>query len=185
MLINIGEKPESDFDDPVGMLRDCHKRIRHFLETQAFAAKKFHGLPLPKDVASSVLNSLRYFRDAAPNHTADEEKSLFPRMRTSVTEEKSAALMQSLEHEHRWAESQHELVDSIFRAWISNGSSSAEETEKLMSTLTQLEAFYDEHMQHEECTLFPLAEGKLSSSDLACIGAEMAERRGLKFCPSR
>src|SRR5579884_2040993 len=102
MLITIGKKPESDFDDPVGMLRDCHKRITYFLNTLAIAAKNIPGQPLPEDVQGAVLNSLRYFREAAPNHNADEEQSLFPRMRTSM-EQSPAALMQSLEDEHRRA----------------------------------------------------------------------------------
>jgi len=151
MLVNIAQKRESNFDDPVGMLRDCHKRITYFLGTLAFAAKKFSGLPLPHDVRSAVLNSLRYFREAAPNHNEDEERSLFPRMRTSLGSAESAAiLMQTLEGEHRWAKSQHEVVDDLFRRWISNVCIDAEESENLLSTLTQLQTFYTEHIRHEE-----------------------------------
>jgi hypothetical protein len=31
MTIQIGAKPDSGFDDPIGMLKDCHRRIEHFL----------------------------------------------------------------------------------------------------------------------------------------------------------
>jgi hypothetical protein len=31
MAIQIGAKPDSGFDDPIGMLKDCHRRIEHFL----------------------------------------------------------------------------------------------------------------------------------------------------------
>lgn len=185
MLVTIGKKPESDFDDPVGMLRDCHKRITYFLDTLAFAAKKFRGLPLPHDVRTAVLNSLRYFREAAPKHNADEEQSLFPRIRTSIrSEESTAVLMQSLQDEHRWAEGLHETADDLIRTWIANSSLNTEESEKLISTLTQLQSFYAEHIGHEEQTIFPLAEESLSAPEIASIGAEMAARRGVKFAVS-
>lgn len=185
MLVTIGKKPESNFDDPIGMLRDCHKRITHFLGTLTFAAEKFRRLPLPHEMRNSVLNSLRYFREAAPNHNADEEQSLFPRMRASIGSEKSAAgLMQSLEGEHRWAEGQHHAVENLFRTWISNGCIGAEEAEALVSTLTQLQRFYAEHIRHEELTIFPLAEKSLSTTQIASIGVEMAVRRGVDVSAS-
>ena len=31
MAIQIGAKPDSGFDDPIGMLKDCHRRIVSFL----------------------------------------------------------------------------------------------------------------------------------------------------------
>jgi hemerythrin-like domain-containing protein len=185
MLVTIGKTPESDFNHPVGMLRDCHKRIAYFLETLVFAGNKFHGLPLPNDVRSAVLNSLRYFREAAPNHTADEEKSLFPRMRASITQEQSATiLMESLESEHRSAEIQHEAVDELFRSWISHGQLGADDSESLLSTLARLKSFYAEHIRNEELTIFPLAEESLSDAEIASIGIEMAARRGVRFSPS-
>jgi hypothetical protein len=30
MAIQIGAKPDNGFDDPIGMLKDCHRRIEHF-----------------------------------------------------------------------------------------------------------------------------------------------------------
>lgn len=181
MLISIGQKPESDFDNPVGMLRDCHKRILYFLNTLAFAAQKFRGLPLPRDVQSAVLKSLKYFDEAAPKHNADEEESLFPRMRACVaTEQRAAALMQMLEDEHRWAEGRHAAVAQLFRAWMADGALGERESERLMRTLTELQAFYAEHIQQEETAIFPLAEEGLSAEEIAAIGSEMAERRGVK-----
>jgi hemerythrin-like domain-containing protein len=184
MLVTIGQTPGSNFDDPLGMLRDCHKRITYFLDSLAFAAKKFHGLPLPHEVRKVILNSLRYFREAAPRHNADEEKSLFPRMRSFINGKQFAsALMQSLEGEHRWAESQHELVDGLFRKWIANGSVTLEESESLVSTLSQLQAFYALHIRQEELAIFPIGEEELSAAEIAAIGVEMAARRGVDFSP--
>ena len=30
MPVQIGARPDSGFDDPIGMLKDCHRRIAHF-----------------------------------------------------------------------------------------------------------------------------------------------------------
>jgi len=184
MPVTIGKKLESNFDDPVGMLRDCHKRITYFLDSLAFAAKKSRGLPLPREMQSTVLNSLRYFREAAPDHNADEGQSLFPRMRSFINGKQFAsALMQSLEGE-RWAESLHEFADGLFRKWIANGSITGEESERLIATLNRLQGFYVVHIRQEELAIFPIAEEGLSTREIAAIGVEMEARRGVGFPPT-
>ena len=186
MLVTIGKKPESNFDDPVGMLRDCHKRITCFLDSLAFAAKEFAGLPLPQEIQTSVLNSLRYFREAAPHHNADEEQSLFPRMRSLIKGAQfTSVLMQCLEGEHRWADSLHELADDVFRKWIVDGSITQAESQRLVTTLSRLQAFYVVHIRQEELVIFPIAEEGLSTAEITAIGVEMATRRGVDFSSAK
>lgn len=31
MAVNLGEKPLATFSEPIEMLKDCHRRIEHFL----------------------------------------------------------------------------------------------------------------------------------------------------------
>ena len=83
MAIIIGDKPDSDFSDPIGMLEDCHRRIEGFLDVLLTLAGQTQGNAFTDEHRAAVETSLRYFRDAAPKHTADEEESLFPRMRAS------------------------------------------------------------------------------------------------------
>jgi hemerythrin-like domain-containing protein len=92
--------------------------------------------------------------------------------------------MESLESEHRSAEIQHEVVDELFRSWISRGQLGADDSESLLSTLARLKSFYAEHIRNEELTIFPLAEESLSDAEIASIGIEMAARRGVRFSPS-
>ena len=42
MAIPIGAKPDSGFDDPIGMLKDCHRRIEHFLNILCLVADRAH-----------------------------------------------------------------------------------------------------------------------------------------------
>ena len=79
MPIVIGAKGESDFTDPIGMLGDCHRRIERFLNVLVSVAEQARGEAMNAE-QHSALETLRYFREAAPKHTADEEESLFPRL---------------------------------------------------------------------------------------------------------
>lgn len=43
MAITIGDKPDRDFNDPIGMLEDCHRRIEKFLDVLLTLADQAQG----------------------------------------------------------------------------------------------------------------------------------------------
>src|SRR5262252_10900664 len=102
MPIVIGAKRESDFTDPIGMLGDCHRRIEMFLNVLVRVAEQARGDALNAEQRGALESALRYFREAAPKHTADEEESLFPRLRNMRNPEVEAALgkLGPLERDH-------------------------------------------------------------------------------------
>ena len=79
MPVQIGSKA-SDFSDPTGLMSDCHRRIEMFL-TALRAVGDCDGRQLAEDERRALDAALRYFCEAAPKHNADEEESLFPRLR--------------------------------------------------------------------------------------------------------
>ena len=79
MPVQIGAQSHS-FSDPTGLLSDCHRRIEMFLGTLERVASVIDR-PLTEETRPALESALRYFREAAPKHTADEEESLFPRLR--------------------------------------------------------------------------------------------------------
>jgi hypothetical protein len=79
MPVQIGTQSHS-FSDPTGLLSDCHRRIELFLGTLERVASVIDR-PLTNDTRSALESALRYFREAAAQHTADEDESLFPRLR--------------------------------------------------------------------------------------------------------
>ena len=79
MPVQIGAQSHS-FSDPTGLLSDCHRRIEMFLRALERVASVIDR-PLTEDIRTAMESALRYFREDAPKHTADEEMSLFPRMR--------------------------------------------------------------------------------------------------------
>ncbi len=81
MPIAIGQKLESDFRNPLGLLSDCHRRIERFLDGLIVISEEAQGNKIDDVQRQQFEVGLRYFRVAAPKHTLDEEESLFPRLR--------------------------------------------------------------------------------------------------------
>src|SRR6478672_9023307 len=106
MAVRIGGTPEHSFEQPLGLLSDCHRRIELFLGVLTRIAEDARGGALAEQRCSALMTALRYFREAAPKHTADEEQSLFPRMRACKGAEVEAALdrVAALEVDHRRAD---------------------------------------------------------------------------------
>lgn len=182
MPIVIGAKPESDFKDPIGMLGDCHRRIERFLNALWTVAVDVKGGPLDNDQRAALATGLRYFREAAPKHTADEEESLFPRLcrldRPGL--QPLLAKLDSLEQDHESAEKCHREVDRLGELWLSAGRLSSPDAEHLATLLGRLVELYRRHIAMEDTEVFPFAAGALASSDREAIGAEMAARRGIE-----
>ena len=181
MPVQIGQKRESDFGEPLGLLSDCHRRIELFLAVLNRVASECAGRRLSSEEQANFENALRYFQEAAPRHTADEEESLFPRLRSSGDPAARTALasLAALEADHTLAARDHAVVDKLGRSWINNGPLSDEEHGTLSGALSRLSKLYARHIVVEDAELFPLAAQVLQPDELASIGEEMAARRGL------
>jgi len=180
MPITIGAKRESDFTDPIGMLGDCHRRIERFLNVQVTLATREKGGSLTEEHRAALETSLRYFREAAPKHTADEEESLFPRLRRIDFAKTQAILarIDSLEQDHEHAGKAHDEVDQLGRRWLTGGRLSPEDASRLCTVLDQLATLYRNHIAIEDSEVFPFAASILDASDRKSVGVEMAARRG-------
>jgi hemerythrin-like domain-containing protein len=182
MPIQIGQKADHGFDEPLGLLSDCHRRIEHFLRVLTVVATEAAGGPLSADYRRALEGALKYFAEAAPRHTADEEASLFPRMRQSGNPAAAAALtaLDALEHDHDDAEARHAAVDALTRRWLEAGQLDASETAALREHLARLQALYARHIAIEDREVFPLAAQVLDAEQIAAVGREMAERRNVR-----
>jgi hemerythrin-like domain-containing protein len=182
MPIVIGAKRESDFSDPIGMLGDCHRRIERFLNALLTVATSAKGGPLTSEQQTALAASLRYFREAAPKHTADEEESLFPRLTRLDRPDLQPLLarIDSLQQDHECAEKRHREVEHLGQMWLADGRLSTQDAEHLTLVLTQLVELYRRHIAMEDTEVFPFAAHALASSDRHAMGAEMAARRGIR-----
>lgn len=181
MPVTLGSRQDHGFDQPLDLLSDCHRRIERFLAILQRVMEQAGGKPLNDEQRRAVEAALGYFRTAASRHTADEEESLFPLLRASSTPAAQAAMriVQALEHEHAAANVAHAEVEFWYRRWIELGPLAAPQTRKLSQVLRGLREMYRRHIDVEDNEIFPLAGQMLSPEQLARLGKQMAERRGL------
>lgn len=176
MGIQIGAKPDSGFDDPIGMLVDCHRRIERFLSILCVVVERARGRSLTEEERQAVEAALLYFRVGGQRHNADEEESLFPRLRAVSTGEGFHELG-GLENEHRQANKWHEEADGLYRSWMDAGRLSTEDEERIVNATRQLQRLYDGHIQLEERVVFPRAAEVLDRPSIAAMGEEFRARR--------
>lgn len=167
--------------DPTSLLSDCHRRIEMFLNVLLKVAKSAER-PLAEEARKSLDTALRYFREAAPKHTADEEESLFPRLR--LMEDPNVDLLlgrlEPLEEDHRRATPLHSRVEMLGERWLNLGSLATEEVEEFRMLVVELAGMYGRHIEVEESLVFPIAAKLLSSEEKIAIGREMAGRRNVR-----
>ncbi len=179
MAVQIGAKSHS-FSDPTGLLSDCHRRVEMFMRSLCQVADAADQ-PLTDETRRALDLSLRYFRESAPKHTADEEESLFPRLRRISDPELQAALarLDKLEADHRWAEPLHASVDALGLKYLEARHLSAEDAQQFRNAVRQLQEMYARHIEVEDRDVFPVAKKVLNPQMQQEIGYEMEARRGL------
>jgi hemerythrin-like domain-containing protein len=160
------------FDDPIGVLRACHRRMERQLATLGRLCKHVPENHADTDARTAAAAIMRYFDTAAANHHADEERTLLPRLRSARPD--LSALCSAIEREHaelgdRWRRLRPRL------AAIAVGRSG-------YLPLREVDGFrtgYATHIAKEEADLFDEAQAALDAAILAEIGEEMAARRNL------
>ncbi len=135
------------------------------------------------DVRTALETALRYFAQAAPKHTADEESSLFPRMRQINRPEVRSAFseLDKLEGDHRVAEPLHVRVQELGEQYLANGSLSGAQVAEFRQAVATLSSMYERHIELEDRVIFPLAARVLSADEKSVIAAEMAGRRKVEL----
>jgi len=162
------------FDEPLALLRACHKNIIDRCERLQNLVSHVDAQGVDDEARTAARNIFRYFSTSALLHHRDEEEDLFPRLnRQSI---KIAELIRDLKQEHTRLD---QLWDSI-----------SAELEKLPDDnfsedfLQASNAFCTlgrQHVNRENMEFLPLAANSLSKLELADIGESMAARRGVRM----
>jgi hemerythrin-like domain-containing protein len=166
-----GDVPPAAFRRPLAVLQACHGLMRgHCVTLERLPDYLLRHGP-DERARTAAQRALRYFRNAAPLHFADEEMDLFPRLLTVLDgrEERLAGTILELvvqhgQELHGWA------VLEPFLETVAAGEKSS------LPDLRGYAAGLREHMGNEEMVIYPLAS-RLDPESLGQIGAAMAARR--------
>jgi hemerythrin-like domain-containing protein len=161
------------FDDPLGMLVACHRRIKRQFATLARLQEHLPEHGLNDDARTAARNVLRYFDTAAVNHHADEEESLFPRL-VRLRGEQAKRIATDLERDHERLAMRIARLRPYLVA-IERG----ERADLPPDVVDDARTAYEAHIAREESELIPLASAALDADALRTIGEEMAARRGV------
>lgn len=171
-MIGIGKKEAAT--DPVGRLLECHDKLRKFSATAVRLAQSHDSTP--EDVVDAASGVARYFTQALPRHTADEDESLLPRLRgLDATLDRE---LDAMEREHR---EHHGPVTELI-ALCDALADAPERLDELRVELLRLAAQVDEdfgvHLAREENVIFPAVQRLLDEEAQNAIANEMSGRRG-------
>ena len=165
-------EPAPGYDDPLGMLAACHRRIERQLATLDRLRRHLPAHGCDADARAAAAGILRYFDTAAPHHHADEEESVFPRLVAAAPD--ALALVETLAREHEALAANWQRLRPVLAALT------AGEAAPLTAELVDgVRAAYAAHIAIEEAELIPWAARSFDAATLATVAGEMAARRGV------
>ncbi|MBL8937017.1 MAG: hemerythrin domain-containing protein [Archangium sp.] len=167
MLVNIGGPAKRE--DLVGLLLECHERIRRFSRLTVEVATRVDLSR--RDLEDACERCERYFVEALPKHVADEELSLLPRLK-GLGVDAALATMHAQHEAH--APLLAEALDGLRQLRMTP---SAQTRERLATVARSLVADFDVHLEAEERVLFPLIPTALSAEQQRLAVAELRSRR--------
>lgn len=177
-MSNLLKPPAPGFDDPLGLLRACHGRIRERLDTLERLPSHLASHGADRDAQQASRRILEYFDRAAPHHHADEDADLFPLL--LACQDRAAwdadlpELLGRLAAEHPQLEQGWARLRPALQAVAEGkGTASPEAPEWIAANRM--------HLALEEDRVLPLAALLLTPAELARLGRSMAARRNVEF----
>jgi len=173
MLSNIqtSPKPSSDKEDAISLLLGCHQRIRHFTEVALRLAQNPEA-PV-SDRSEAARSVLRYFQVALPLHEADENESIYPRLRRKLPPGALADANEAMVRQHTEIDA---VIAELIPQWQSVAAAAGQPPE-LLSRTSHLQQLWDVHLSVEEEHVVPALRQHLTADDLNAIRNEMSVRR--------
>jgi hemerythrin-like domain-containing protein len=167
--------PASGFDDPLGMLAGCHRRIAGFCDTLERLVTHLESAGADSEARDAAQRICAYFDKAAPQHHADEEVDLLPLLHQRARTNAEAAAVADWETR---IGAEHSAQDKVWRHLREELQAVIEGRGAAAPSAAAFAALQREHYRFEDAEVFPLAQALLSDEDRAGLGRAMARRRG-------
>ena len=177
MLLSLKRhRDEAAAPGVVDLLLGCHARIRHFTSV-ASALAGAAGAP-PGEIQAAAGAVVRYFVEALPLHSADEDGSLAPRLLALPLTEAERHAVEAMTREHPGIHDRLSRLLPLWRAVEADPERLAVEAAPLQRLTAELATAWDAHLGPEEALVFPALNRLSTAEDLAAIQNEMRARRG-------
>ncbi len=177
MLNSIKSGPTADpeTEDAISLLLGCHDRIRHFTEVGARLAQS------PQAPASDRIEAaravLRYYTVALPLHEADENESVYPRLKRALPPGELAHANQQMLEQHAGINASVAELVPMWQQIERDPQSQNELGERLRLRTEHLRALWNVHLTLEEEQVIPAMRKYLAAADMSAIAQEMRDRR--------
>lgn len=167
--------PAVGFETPFEMLHACHERVQRTLALQARLCEHLQRKGCDASAQGAARDVLRYFDLAAPLHHEDEERHVFPALRSS-TDAALHAAVERLQGEHAAMAERWTLARAALLA-LADGRI-AQFSEDQHAALAAFAAGYAEHIELEETLVYPAARAAMDAAALQAMAEDMRRRRG-------
>ena len=134
-----------------------------------------------QDAAAALAYEVEVLEAIDKLHTADEEESLFPRLRANLKDDTAVLepLTLSLELQHENEQAAFKRVKAVVKSIAAAGPQSTDDASSCEDLVRELASICRPHMALENDNLLPLARKALQPQDLTAICTEMRRRWGL------
>lgn len=175
--------PAVGFEQPFEMLGACHERVQRTLDLLQRLCAHLRDAGCDASARQAARDVLRYFDIAAPLHHEDEELHVFPPLLARAqagggdgADTAVAALVRRLQQD-RIAMAQSWVVARVPLQALAEGGIDAFQPPH-EAAFAQFARLYADHLRHEDDTVYPASRAALAPQTVACMGQEMARRRG-------
>ncbi|MGB6385297.1 MAG: hemerythrin domain-containing protein [Terriglobales bacterium] len=175
--IRTNSSPSAEVEDAVSLLLGCHERIRHFTAVAVRLAESQQAPASERIQAARAV--LRYYAVALPLHEADENESVYPRMKNALLSSELANANEQMIEQHKNIDA---TVAELIPMWQEvehdpEGQDALALNDRLRDRTERLSELWSAHLKLEEEQVIPALRQHLTAEDLRAIQQEMRDRR--------
>jgi pyridoxamine 5'-phosphate oxidase len=167
-----------DFSDPLGLLVHCHAKLEAQFRALESAVRVLREGGAEVEALRAIEAAQAHFAGPGVKHTADEEESLFPRLRRYAGSEVGVLdALAELQAQHRTADRAHAEFDALVERMRRGSGPTGNDVDEIGERVEEIVTLYGPHIALENDVIFPAAARVLPPAEIAGLGEEMRERR--------
>lgn len=173
--LRLDSKPLPQPDDVLGLMLECHERIRRFsaLSTRLGSPA---GVPA-EQLSDAAARVAHYFAVGLMRHAADEDLSLLPRLLAAGIADAEKQALEEMAQQHALIVQQVERLTPLWTALRDTPEQAAVLADRLLPASQEFEQLMEAHLQLEERVIFPAARRLLPAQELKALHTEFRQRR--------